>query len=54
MREEIGIGIVSLECRGQLHSRGYRRLFDHYAKCEATQRLVIAATVEDDEVGAGA
>lgn len=52
MREEIGIGIVRLECRGQLHSRGYRRLFNHYAECEATQRLIIAATV-DDEVGAG-
>ena len=28
--QEIGIGTVSLGWMGQLHTRAYRRLFDHY------------------------
>jgi predicted dehydrogenase len=45
---EIGIGTVSLGWMGQLHTRAYRRLLDHYPECGLHPRLVIAAdTVEE-------
>jgi predicted dehydrogenase len=45
---KIGIGTVSLGWMGQLHTRAYRRLLDHYPGCELEPRLVMAAdTVED-------
>jgi predicted dehydrogenase len=40
---EIGIGVIGLGWMGQVHSRGYRRLFDHYPECALKPRLVIAA-----------
>ncbi len=43
MAREIGIGTVSLGWMGQLHTRAYRRLLDHYPECELHPRLVIAA-----------
>jgi predicted dehydrogenase len=47
MRDEIGIGIVGLGWMGQVHTRAYRRLFDHYPDCALKPRLVMAAdTVE--------
>jgi predicted dehydrogenase len=45
---EIGIGTVSLGWMGQLHTRAYRRLFDHYPDCELKPRLVIAADVVEE------
>jgi predicted dehydrogenase len=33
---------------GQLHTRAYRRLFDHYPDCELKPRLVIAADVVEE------
>ena len=48
MRRKIGVGTVSLGWMGQLHTRAYRRLLDHYPECELEPTLVIAAdTVED-------
>ena len=48
MRNEIGIGIVGLGWMGEVHTRGYRRLLDHYPDCPLKPRLVIAAdSVED-------
>jgi predicted dehydrogenase len=48
MVREIGICVVGLGWMGQVHSRGYRRLFDHYPDCPLRTRLVMAAdTVED-------
>jgi len=44
---EIGIGTVSLGWMGKLHTRAYRRLFDHYPECALEPRLVIAADVVD-------
>ena len=43
MGTEIGIGMVGLGWMGQLHSRAYRRLLDHYPECELEPRLVVAA-----------
>ena len=43
MAREIGIGTVSLGWMGQLHTRAYRRLLDHYPDCDLHPRLVIAA-----------
>ena len=33
---------------GKLHSRGYRRLFDHYPDCALKPRLVVAADAVED------
>ncbi|MEW6637807.1 MAG: Gfo/Idh/MocA family oxidoreductase [Actinomycetota bacterium] len=43
MRGEIGIAVIGLGWMGQVHSRGYRRLFDHYPECPLRPRLVVAA-----------
>ncbi|MGH3089634.1 MAG: Gfo/Idh/MocA family protein [Rubrobacteraceae bacterium] len=48
MKKEIGIGTVGLGWMGQLHTRAYRRLFDHYPECELKPRLVIAAEPVED------
>jgi predicted dehydrogenase len=48
MKEKIGIGIVALGWMGQLHTRAYRRLFDHYPECDLEPRLVIAADEVED------
>jgi predicted dehydrogenase len=48
MVREIGIGMVGLGWMGQVHTRSYRRLFDHYPDCELVPRLVIAADVVED------
>jgi predicted dehydrogenase len=48
MKKEIGLGVVGLGWMGQVHSRGYRRLFDHYPDCPLRPRLITAAdTVEE-------
>lgn len=48
MAREIGIGTVSLGWMGQLHTRAYRRLLDHYPESELRPRLVIAADAVED------
>ena len=48
MKRSIGIGTVSLGWMGQLHTRAYRRLLDHYPECELEPRLVIAADAVED------
>ena len=48
MRKEIGITVVGLGWMGQVHSRGYRRLFDHYPDCPLRPRLVMAADAVED------
>lgn len=48
MKREIGIGTVGLGWMGQLHTRAYRRLFDHYPECELEPRLVMAADPVED------
>jgi predicted dehydrogenase len=48
LTREIGIGIVGLGWMGQVHSRAYRRLFDHYPECALEPRLVIAADAVED------
>ena len=48
MAREIGIGTVSLGWMGQLHSRAYRRLLDHYPECGLKPRLVIAADAVEE------
>jgi len=45
---EIGIGTVSLGWMGQLHTRAYRRLLDHYPDCDLRPRLVIAADAVEE------
>jgi predicted dehydrogenase len=48
MKKDIGVAVVGLGWMGQVHSRGYRRLFDHYPDCPLKPRLVMAAdTVKD-------
>ncbi len=48
MAREIGVGTVSLGWMGQLHTRAYRRLPDHYPDCELRPRLVIAADAVEE------
>jgi len=48
MTREIGIGIVGLGWMGQVHTRAYRRLFDHYPDCALKPRLVMAADAVED------
>jgi predicted dehydrogenase len=48
MKRRIGIGTVSLGWMGQLHTRAYRRLLDHYPECELEPRLVIAVDAVED------
>ncbi len=43
MKKQIGVAVIGLGWMGQVHSRGYRRLFDHYPDCPLRPRLVIAA-----------
>jgi len=45
---EIGIGTVSLGWMGQLHTRAYRRLLDHYPDCDLHPRLVVAADAVEE------
>jgi predicted dehydrogenase len=48
MRKDIGIGMVGLGWMGQVHTRGYRRLLDHYPECPLKPRLVTVADVVED------
>jgi predicted dehydrogenase len=48
MKKEVGVAVVGLGWMGQVHSRGYRRLFDHYPDCPLKPRLVIAADAVED------
>ncbi len=48
MAREIGVGMVGLGWMGRLHSRAYRRLFDHYPECALSPRLVVAADAVED------
>lgn len=41
--DNIGIGVIGLGWMGQVHTRGYRRLFDHYPDCPLVPRLVMVA-----------
>jgi predicted dehydrogenase len=48
MRTEIGIGMVGLGWMGQVHTRAYRRLLDHYPTSALEPRLVIAADAVEE------
>lgn len=48
MKEEIGVGIIGLGWMGQVHGRGYRRLFDHYPECPLRPRIVMVADEVED------
>jgi len=43
VRREIGVAVIGMGWMGQVHSRGYRRLFHHYPECPLRPRLVVAA-----------
>ena len=43
MTREIGIGVIGLGWMGQVHTRAYRRMFDHYPECPLVPRLLTAA-----------
>ncbi len=51
---EIGIGLVGLGWMGEVHTRGYRRLFDHYPECPLAPRLVLAADAVEERAREGA
>lgn len=53
MAREIGIGVVGLGWMGRVHTRGYRRLLDHYPDCELVPRLVIAADPVEERAQEG-
>jgi hypothetical protein len=42
MRNEIGIGMVGLGWMGEVHTRAYRRLLDHYPTSALKPKLVTA------------
>jgi predicted dehydrogenase len=48
MSNEISIGMVGLGWMGQVHTRAYRRLFDHYPECPLKPNLVIAADAVEE------
>ena len=48
MKNEIGVGMVGLGWMGQVHTRAYRRLFDHYPDCALKPSLVIAADAVEE------
>ena len=48
VRREIGVAVVGLGWMGQVHSRGYRRLLDHYPDCPLRPRLIVAADAVED------
>jgi predicted dehydrogenase len=48
MKKRIGIAVIGLGWMGQVHSRGYRRLFDHYPDCPLRPRLITAADAVED------
>ena len=53
MKREIGIGVIGLGWMGQVHTRGYRRMFDHYPDCPFVPRLVMAADPVEERVRYG-
>jgi predicted dehydrogenase len=54
MKEQIGVAVIGLGWMGQVHSRGYRRLFDHYPDCPLRPRLITAADAVEDRARATA
>ena len=48
MGTEIGIGMVGLGWMGQVHTRAYRRLLDHYPASALEPRLIIAADAVEE------
>jgi predicted dehydrogenase len=48
MKKEVGVAVIGLGWMGQVHSRGYRRLFDHYPDCPLRPRLITAADAVED------
>jgi predicted dehydrogenase len=48
IKKQIGIAVIGLGWMGQVHSRGYRRLFDHYPDCPLRPRLITAADAVED------
>ena len=53
MRNEIGIGLVSLGWMGRVHTRGYNRLLDHYPECPLRPRLVMVADAVEERAREG-
>ena len=48
MVREIGVGMVGLGWMGQVHTRAYRRLLDHYPTSALAPRLVVAADAVEE------
>ena len=48
MVREIGVGMVGLGWMGQVHTRAYRRLLDHYPASALGPRLVVAADAVEE------